>query len=295
MTGIPDPGAPSGTFAALERRPVGFTDATALPLHKRPNGLDGYLYAVALSTGLVKVGRTVNPRGRLGSHISHAHKVGVDVLDLWLSPRHQNYAANERELIRRLGTAERGSEYFRREYADVVRIAESLSYDTLTDDERQARDARHREDADQRYESVFGPFRPLSGADGYREALIPPGYQTVLVPADVQAWALQLIFSTGDLPAPRPDGEDVDTAEIILVAERIAASSMGGDVEDILDYSFLDVVLHLANSAVRGAWLQLKIRALEAGRRDLTAPGYFNLDADVVDEYLASREAVSKS
>lgn len=255
------------------------TDVSRLPQHLHANGLDGYIYAVALSTGLVKVGKTVNPRARLGSHVSHATRVGVDVLDVWLSSRHENYADNERALIRQLAPAERGNEYFRRDFADVVRIAEALTFVTCTENQRRIRDARYEEELRAR-PRIFEAI--AAGWDSTQRQ-----YERVSVPADMQVWALQMIFSP-QLPSPASSDEPCDPAAIFEMAERISAAT-GTEIEEILDWSYLDLLLHLARTVVQTGWLELKIRALEAGRSDLTDHNYFTVADDAVDEFLRKK------
>jgi hypothetical protein len=271
---IPESQPPTRYFAALEQtRPITLVHAQNYPQHKRSNGLDGYVYVIALSTGLVKVGKTANPRGRLGAHISNAHKMGVDVIGVWLSRRHENYSENEQSLLIRLGTAERGNEYFRRDFAEAVKIARSLHFRVLSDDERADRDARRQADLLSQpslWRAVKAEF------DRDRE------FKSIPVPADLQTWAIRQIFST-ELPGPIPESGPGDRAEILAAAAAIARSSDIA-VEDVLDWSYLEMLEHLVNMQVRIGYLTLKEAALRAGRTDLTEPGYFdNLGTEPIE------------
>lgn len=58
----------------------------------------GHVYAVAYSTGAVKVGSTRNPRGRAVELRNGAAQYGATITDAWLSAPHGEYLANERAL-----------------------------------------------------------------------------------------------------------------------------------------------------------------------------------------------------
>ena len=71
-----------------------------LPEHRRSYGRDGYVYVLEFSTGIVKVGKTRNPRARIATHIEDARKFGASIKCLWLSVQHENYSDNERAVLR---------------------------------------------------------------------------------------------------------------------------------------------------------------------------------------------------
>ncbi len=94
----------------------------------------GYLYAVAFSTGMVKVGQTVEPRTRLNKHRRDAEAFGAEVTGLWLSPLHRNYQRNEILFIARCSRLghRRKNEFFRTSLDAVVEIAAGLEMRGVT-------------------------------------------------------------------------------------------------------------------------------------------------------------------
>lgn len=89
------------------------------------------LYVVSFSSGTVKVGRTSTVSSRLRTHIRNAAVHGHSTEDLWISEAHDNYAANEKALIR-YGASRWESvahEYFRSaSFKDLVLFARCLTY-----------------------------------------------------------------------------------------------------------------------------------------------------------------------
>jgi hypothetical protein len=93
----------------------------------------GYLYAVAFDNGVVKVGRTLNPRGRLTNHRSGGRVFGAELTDWWVSPRHDCWEANEGTLIELAhqlgGIPTGGAEYFTGiDYDQLVEKAQALNF-----------------------------------------------------------------------------------------------------------------------------------------------------------------------
>lgn len=236
-------------------------DPAQLPQHLRADGYDGYLYVIAMSSGIVKVGRTCNPRGRIASHINTAARFGVTLTNLWLSPRHQGYIRNETRLINNLGVSEYGNEYFRVPFARAVQLAESLEYEPLSDADRATREAAADARAEAFAKSLFGTQRMVC---------VPDDAQLVFVPSNVSAWALQQIFST-ELPQGLQDSDDAEA--IPPLVERIAAVT---DIaaEEIWDWSYIDVVRHMAKTVIDTECSHLEVRAIEAGRFDLVDPAF---------------------
>lgn len=228
-----------------------------LPEHRLADDLDGgYLYVIALSSGLVKVGRSRNPRSRIDSHARNAAHHGAEISDLWLSPRHDNYEKNESRLIRLLGSATVGNEYFNVPFLAAVQAAESLSLLVMTDAERtNAKQQRKKR------------------AEAFARSMLdyPQDKVSVRVPAEFPiGWILQLLFAD-ELPAALAiDGSDELTEAVDLVAE-----SCGLPREEVLAWSYLDVVQHIATTAIRIQRLEMQARAIKAGREDLTDSGYW--------------------
>jgi hypothetical protein len=102
------------------------TTPPTLPVHRNSDGRKGYIYIIEFSTGVVKVGRTTSPRQRIDGQLYTASKLGVEPTNIWLSAFHEDYKANEVELLGLLGAPARGTEYFRVEYSHVVKLAEAI-------------------------------------------------------------------------------------------------------------------------------------------------------------------------
>jgi hypothetical protein len=91
-------------------------DASTLPTRNGALDPDGYIYAVEFSLGIVKVGRTNNPRARLYQHEKTVCCFGGSVTRAWFSSAHRNWRENERILLEhagRLGERLAETEYFR--------------------------------------------------------------------------------------------------------------------------------------------------------------------------------------
>lgn len=88
---------------------------------------DTYLYGIEFSDGVVKVGRTTNPKVRRKNHATDAGLCGARITRHWqLGPhRHEDACQGEAELIRFCSgrwTSAGGREYFAS--ADLLEIAE---------------------------------------------------------------------------------------------------------------------------------------------------------------------------
>lgn len=127
------------THAALHRareaerqasRPVACELAVDL---SAPLDGEGYLYVVEFSTGVVKVGQTMDPRRRMAEHRRDADTFKVAIVNFWISSAHWNYLDNEIDLINRcmqVSTRAR-LEYFRDVTFDAaVGFANELAYYT---------------------------------------------------------------------------------------------------------------------------------------------------------------------
>lgn len=234
-------------------------DVSTLPEHKRSYGHDGYVYVLEFSTGIVKVGKTRNPRACIATHVDDARKFGATVDQLWLSEWHENYSDNERALLRALGgdSVAHGNEYLRISFMDAVDAAKRLSLTVLTEQEQAARDAAILENAHRRAQSLLG-------------SNLIRGF-TVQVPDELTAQVLQTVFSTA-LPTElhRSDDRAALHARITQFAD-----DSGLDAEEILHWSYTDVITHLAEMVIKAGCLELEIRALKAERYDLTHEPFF--------------------
>lgn len=76
----------------------------------------GHVYVLLFSTGVIKVGKAVNPDSRIATHRYHATIHGVEITDGWVSDVHPAHSRTERELIdfclQRGARIQVGAEYF---------------------------------------------------------------------------------------------------------------------------------------------------------------------------------------
>lgn len=69
-----------------------------------PGGLGGetgFVYLLEFSTGVTKVGSTVDPAVRVGQHLSASRGFGADLVTGWLSEPHPHYLAVEQGVLNR--------------------------------------------------------------------------------------------------------------------------------------------------------------------------------------------------
>jgi hypothetical protein len=81
------------------------------PIEEQP----GYVYVIAFSNGVVKVGRTQAAGNRLGEHRRAARSFGISIEAQWESPHHHGWVENEQALMRfavELGGTPTTPEYF---------------------------------------------------------------------------------------------------------------------------------------------------------------------------------------
>lgn len=85
---------------------------TQAPVRQIP----GFIYVIAFSTGVIKVGRTLDLDKRLGQHDVECARHGVRIVERWTSPAHPAWEANERALVAfcssTAGERQGKSEYF---------------------------------------------------------------------------------------------------------------------------------------------------------------------------------------
>jgi hypothetical protein len=229
------------------------------PEHKRSSGRDGYLYAIHLSTDVVKVGKTRNPRQRIANHIDTAGRFGASVKQVWLSELHENYSQNEQLLIAALGAPAHGNEFFRVDFSHAVRLAADLDYVCPNMEQREIRDA---EIAAQTKANARQLFQALDGGDFVR----------VKVPAD-EAPPLQLLYG-GSLPEGFSTSPDEDDDELMDSLIQDVVDKTGIPFEEIESWSYIDIIEHIAKQTIRVQSLRLQTRALTAGRTDLTSPAF---------------------
>lgn len=92
---------------------------------------EGFVYVITFSTGVVKVGQTIDLRRRFAEHRRDAEAYNVVITNYWVSCAHVNYLDNEIELI---GFCDGFGARAKREYFHdinfdvVVRFAVGLTY-----------------------------------------------------------------------------------------------------------------------------------------------------------------------
>jgi hypothetical protein len=109
----------------------------------------GYVYVLKFTNGLVKPGRTRNPKARLSDHAKNAQLFGAELADWWVSPLHDGWKENEESLITfagDLGGTALTTEYFSGvDFDDLLAKACALTFAPVdTDAALAARAARRR-------------------------------------------------------------------------------------------------------------------------------------------------------
>lgn len=232
----------------------------------------GFVYLLEFDTGVIKVGKAVDPRRRLQAHKSSAEAMGRRLVAAWVSRPHGNYAANERALI--ASFTHRSSQVIRAEYfvgvgiTEARRIAQALPFEPRN----------HRQEAHDkaRAEALM--------------AVWDPGVDRVWVSqAYVDAAERWLRF---DRSAPLPNGtprtvtdpSEVDTppfvdrdSETYRLLEQIA-DAKGVDVEEVADWSYIDIIGDLLATQALTAKHEWTIFAYENGRDDLLCRPWVELD-----------------
>lgn len=130
---------------------IALGDLSGIPA---PGKYNGFVYIIEFTGGVVKIGMTTNPVGRITSHAHNARSFGLDVKQVWLSPEHCEYQENERILLASTSLVAEpmhGREFFKGLDSSVVlKLANELSFKPITPEESAARSA----DADARMSAV---------------------------------------------------------------------------------------------------------------------------------------------
>lgn len=101
----------------------------------------GHIYVLQFASGVVKVGKTTNPKQRLATHVQLAEIHGGDVCQSWVSAPHCGYTTTERELIAfcsRSGRVAAGKEYFHIDFDSARQYADFLAHNRLSSDDLDA-------------------------------------------------------------------------------------------------------------------------------------------------------------
>lgn len=96
-----------------------------------------HIYVIEFSCGLIKVGKTYNPKNRISTHASTVRNVyGSEISREWVSIPHTNSSENELKVINFCSSMcsndnSKGREWFKGcSFDDVVLYAENLKYST---------------------------------------------------------------------------------------------------------------------------------------------------------------------
>lgn len=84
----------------------------------------GYLYVLELSSRVIKLGMTANPRERLATHIKQAGAFGSRITGAWLSDHHANHKGSEQVALCEL--AARSTQSFGPERFDGVSFRDAV-------------------------------------------------------------------------------------------------------------------------------------------------------------------------
>lgn len=227
----------------------------ALPKRIDRRALGAHVYVIEFSTGVVKVGRSNDPRSRLGKHHADAQLHGHRIVRCWLSALHLNDVENENALIaygRHCCTSSMRSEYFLGLPFDrVTEFAESLAFNPVTREEIARIEAVARVRFEQLKRVMLLDDRPavdlgtlMDGAFGLR----PDGSYR--------------------LPSGFPIADPQELDGLI----RRVAQATGRSVEDILQLSWLDIWTETVQAAAANASLRLHAHALDHGHEHLISP-----------------------
>jgi len=183
----------------------------------------GYIYIIEFSSGVTKVGRTLDVVKRLAHHKIEALKHGHIVVNEWSSSRHVDWIENERQLIsycaHRFGSPSYGSEYFTgTDFDDVIKFAATLSYRELSESEiikhvyevvtQPLLFGRHRYDASDTSSSVISAQirAKLQEIKDPREKIAWLNEQQRLCTAQYNELRANLIVMLSDMPLLNEDG-----------------------------------------------------------------------------------------
>jgi hypothetical protein len=102
-----------------------------------------YVYIIEFDGGLVKVGRTNNPKNRIAAHAGNVRSVsGYKIINHWVSVKHSNYSENEANLINFCSAKFDKNEGSGREwfvgcdFDSIVSYAKCLHYSIETEEEK---------------------------------------------------------------------------------------------------------------------------------------------------------------
>jgi hypothetical protein len=94
----------------------------------------GHIYVVEFGSGVVKVGRGTDPKGRVAAHTRLAEVHGGTVRSVWISRELVGYRSAERSLLRlcaRHGAPVVGREYFAIDFRTVRNLASIVEVNSL--------------------------------------------------------------------------------------------------------------------------------------------------------------------
>lgn len=123
------PGGLLDRLAADRRRELA---GRLIPLARRGRIGGGYVYVIEFYSGMIKVGKSVQPDTRILHHAERAELHGDGVTRFWVSQRHRGFEKTELALIRFCklhGEPWCGNEYFREVSPEAARDAARAAID----------------------------------------------------------------------------------------------------------------------------------------------------------------------
>lgn len=221
----------------------------------------GFVYVVEFSDGTVKPGRTDNPRRRMREHVAMSSKFGIALDRYWVSPVHDDWWENETAILNAVrGTCNMNGEYLTGiSFDDVVGIAESLTYQLMSDDEWETFISDRTSDrlSFQSILTAMGAPDPELAVHVLDRDIVPVMRGLLSGP---EGWS-QLDVG---------QGLDV-TPDRIATVERFAAQ-FGVPIEVAMRMDHIDVMEAAIVAHVRAAAVNARTWAITSSRTDLTKP-----------------------
>ncbi|MEU6709978.1 GIY-YIG nuclease family protein [Nonomuraea sp. NPDC046802] len=226
----------------------------------------GYVYVVELSNGLIKIGRTANPRKRMEQHLRQAGPFELKIVRLWLSVVHRDPVQVEKLLLsygRQHSTAQVLDEYFKGlGFASTVRFAATVDHEpvtevTLAELAKQEREAREASPFFQATRAAMQGRTPTSSATPQT-----PGARLVAA----------VLGANSDGSIRLPDSLDADLSVLEPLISQVAQlRNLNGQVE-ALDPTWMDMVETLVVSMVTTEFNILRQRMYKENLKHLWTP-----------------------
>lgn len=232
--------------------------ARRLPDHDGGAKREGVLYILEFSSGLIKVGRTAQPKKRVETHLRHIRLyAGASLVRGWLSPFHENFLSTEAALIGRghaLSRSVQGNEFLvGAPFPELVSFARTLLY----------------------LPPMQGPL-PYSNLSAWADSI-------ARAVAEAQARSestggAERRPPSGDLPPPA-SGEEGEEGEEMLEALIRLTAAVGEPVDHAFNMTFFDMLALRNEQEIRALTAELRAslatsqtKAYAEGRTELFEP-----------------------